>query len=200
MKKCSRCGAVQKNSRMNCIDCGAPLGKPLDDESEAALEDMLDDKLDVLSERAQDFYVPIRDRILAVVCVIGIVAAIVMLYLVGGEQDKLDASDMGNMYFSKTATGISTDFFQISGSSSHRQHEVNEAGTGAVIAIVTLFISAFMLLFPKVQWLLETLQFRLYLDADPSPSYLWLFMQKFGAYLCFAVGIGALIFTYVVFF
>ena len=38
MKKCSRCGAVQKNSRMNCIDCGAPLGKPLDDKSEAALE------------------------------------------------------------------------------------------------------------------------------------------------------------------
>ena len=97
MKKCSHCGAVQKDSRMTCIDCGAPLGSSLDDKSEVALEDMLDDKLDGLSERAEDFYVPMRDRILAVVCIVGI-----------------------------------------------------EAGGGAVTAICTLFVSAFMLLFPKV--------------------------------------------------
>lgn len=200
MKKCSRCGAVQKNSRMNCIDCGAPLGKPLDDKSEAALEDMLDDKLDGLSERAEDFYVPLRDRILAVVCIVGIVAAIVMLYLVGGEQDKIDAADVGNMYFSNNDSISPDDFFRISGSNSQRQREVNEAGGGAVTAICTLFVSAFMLLFPKVQWLLETLDFRFYLNADPSPSYLWLLLQKLGAYLCFAVGIGALIFSYAVFF
>ena len=200
MKKCSRCGAVQKNSRMNCIDCGAPLGKPLDDKSEAALEDMLDDKLDGLSERAQDFYVPLRDRIFAVFCAIGIVAAIVMLYLVGGEQDRLDAADVGNMSFSNNAPISPDDFFRIFCSNPPRQREVNEAGGGAVTAICTLSVSAFMLLFPKVQWLLETLDFRLYLNADPSPSYLWLLLQKLGAYLCFAVGIGALIFSYVVFF
>ena len=52
----------------------------------------------------------------------------------------------------------------------------------------------------ELEWLLETLDFRFYLNADPSPSYLWLLLQKLGAYLCFAVGIGALIFSYAVFF
>ncbi len=206
MKKCSRCGAVQKNSRMNCIDCGAPLGKPLDDKSEAALEDMLDDKLDGLSERAEDFYVPLRDRILAVVCAVGIVAAIVMLYLVGGEQDRLDAlkpdfptdAESIENYLSNMETEIVIHTGPFDTAS--RQDAVNRAGASAVTALFNLIAAGFILMFPKLHWWLATLNIRFFLDSDPYPSYLWLILKKIGVYIVFATGIGALLYAYLIYF
>ena len=58
MQKCRKCGTVQDDSRSTCIDCGAVLPKPMTDEEEKAHEEALDDRLDGMAERTEDFYVP----------------------------------------------------------------------------------------------------------------------------------------------
>ena len=79
MKKCRKCGTVQDDSRSTCIDCGAVLPKPMTDEEEKAHEEALDDRLDGMAERTEDFYVPKWARILGFVCLACIVGTILFL-------------------------------------------------------------------------------------------------------------------------
>lgn len=79
MRKCRKCGTVQDDSRSTCIDCGAVLPKPMTDEEEKAHEEALDDRLDGMAERTEDFYVPKWARILGFVCLACIVGTILFL-------------------------------------------------------------------------------------------------------------------------
>lgn len=79
MKKCRKCGTVQDDSRSTCIDCGAVLPKPMTDEEEKAHEEALDDRLDGMAERTEDFYVPVWAKILGFVCVACFVGTILFL-------------------------------------------------------------------------------------------------------------------------
>ena len=74
-KKCKNCGAVQDGARNTCIDCGAILPPPMSREEEKELNEAIDDKLSGMSERSEDFYVPLWAKI---------VAALSALCLVGG--------------------------------------------------------------------------------------------------------------------
>ena len=73
MKKCKKCGALQSDEKTTCLDCGTLLGRPMTEEEEEAADELLDDRLDDLSERMQDFYVPLRDKIMGVISIIGII-------------------------------------------------------------------------------------------------------------------------------
>ena len=55
MKKCTKCGAIQNRSRHYCIDCGEKLGKPLSEAEAFVIEERLDNMLEDMSERAEDF-------------------------------------------------------------------------------------------------------------------------------------------------
>ena len=79
MKKCRKCGTVQDDSRSTCIDCGAVLPKPMTDEEEKVHEEALDDRLDGMAERTEDFFVPKGARILGFVCLACIVGTILFL-------------------------------------------------------------------------------------------------------------------------
>ena len=70
MKKCTKCGAVQNDSRYYCVDCGEKLGKPLSEAEAFVIEERLDDMLDDMSERAEDFYVSRRNKIMAIMAVV----------------------------------------------------------------------------------------------------------------------------------
>ncbi len=86
MKKCKKCGALQSDDRSVCLDCGSVLGRPMTDAEEEAAEEALDDKLETMAERTEDFYVPLRDKIMGVICIIGIIAAFVLMGIAGGEK------------------------------------------------------------------------------------------------------------------
>ena len=61
MKKCKKCGAVQKDTRSVCIDCGTVLGKPLSEEETETVEEELQDNLHGMTERTEDFRVSRAD-------------------------------------------------------------------------------------------------------------------------------------------
>lgn len=86
MKKCKKCGALQNDDRSVCLDCGSVLGRPMSESEEAAAEEALGDKLEAMAERTEDFFVPLRDKIMGVVCIIGIIAAFVLMGIAGGEK------------------------------------------------------------------------------------------------------------------
>ena len=71
MKRCAKCGAIQNDSRHHCIDCGEKLGKPLSEAEVLEIEERLDNTLDDMSDRTEDFYVPLRDKIMGVISVLG---------------------------------------------------------------------------------------------------------------------------------
>lgn len=86
MKKCTKCGAIQNDNRHHCVDCGEKLGKPLSKSEALEIEEQLDNALDDMSDRTEDFYVPLRDKIMAVISVLGIIAAIILLILCGQSK------------------------------------------------------------------------------------------------------------------
>lgn len=81
MKKCHNCGAVQGDDRTTCIDCDSALGRPISEAEEKRIDESIDDKLDSMAERAQDFYVPIHEKIMGILSIIGVIATIVLLIL-----------------------------------------------------------------------------------------------------------------------
>lgn len=83
MKKCHNCGAVQGDDRTTCIDCDSALGRPISKAEEKRIDESIDDKLDSMAERAQDFYVPIHEKIMGILSIIGVIATIVLLFLCG---------------------------------------------------------------------------------------------------------------------
>ena len=78
MKKCKSCGALQKDERTVCIDCGQRLGKPLSDSELEALEEGIHAQLDEMSDATDDFYVTKTDKILIILHALFSVALIVL--------------------------------------------------------------------------------------------------------------------------
>ena len=76
---------MQSDDRTTCVDCGTVLGRSMTEAEEAHAEAVLDDRLDGLAERTQDFYVSIPEKIMGILCILGVFAAVVMLNLVGVE-------------------------------------------------------------------------------------------------------------------
>ena len=78
MKKCKSCGALQKDERTVCIDCGQRLGEPLTKRELKALEDGLETQLDEMADRCDDFHVSRFDYVLIALHAVLSVALIVV--------------------------------------------------------------------------------------------------------------------------
>lgn len=79
MKKCKKCGALQNDERNTCMDCGTVLGHSLTEQETRLEEAALENKLDGMADRTDDFYVPLRDKIMGIICILGMAAAILLL-------------------------------------------------------------------------------------------------------------------------
>ena len=91
MKKCTRCGALQKDERNVCIDCGQRLGKPLTDSELEALEEGLDSKLEEMCDATDDLRVTKTDKLLILLHILSTVALIVSAIInPGGHEDIRD--------------------------------------------------------------------------------------------------------------
>ncbi len=218
MKKCQKCGAIQNDDRTNCLDCGALLGKPLSEAEADAVEDRLDDQLYAMSERAQDFYVSVPDKIMGILCIVIAVASLVMLNLVSVSKANIEKQNpYANEHILATyvngAISHAIGFDPVTGESfepseeelrvwgmwSARLDRLENAASGALIALVSAVGAFPSLLFPRFVWYMDTLKYRLWFDTDPTPSFFYIAMMKFWRYVFFviaAVGIAYAYFVY----
>ena len=202
MKKCKNCGALQNDDNSTCIDCGAVLGKALSEAEAAEINESIDDKLDGMSERTEDFYVPLRDKIMGVLSVIGIIAAIVLLVLVGRENDRINAEipdgvivDRGSGFTTILSDG-EVDYTYPSA----LKRKLDNVGTSALISLICLIAAFPMLIVPKFMWFIDTLRYRMFYNWDTTPSYFALVVRKAFTYIFFVVGIIGVIYGYWQFF
>ncbi|MBQ7921802.1 MAG: hypothetical protein IJ325_04385 [Clostridia bacterium] len=189
MKKCKKCGTVQNDDRSTCVDCGAVLGSPMTEKETELHKAELDDKLEGMAERTEDFYVPPRDKVMGILCIFGVIAAVVLLILCGTAQ--------------KGIPGEIPDDVMFSGGHSHEYHfqqaRLNTIDTVQILSLLGLTILIFagiMLLFPKFMWQLSTLRYRLFHGWDTTPSDFALFLRKTAAYILFVLGMGCVIVAY----
>ena len=199
MKKCRECGAIQNDSRKKCVDCGALLGSPMSKEEQEAVEAALDDKLDGMAERAEDFYVPLRDKIMGVICIIGIIAAILLLNFCQDEIKQIKSNVPDGVIVSQGSGSITI----ISGDNASdyqyptpRSRTLEEAQLCSLISLVALIIACPMLFFPRFMWLLDTLKYRLFYHWDTTPSDFALILRKTVTYVLFVVGVGSVLYGY----
>ena len=202
MKKCKNCGALQNDDNSTCIDCGAVLGKALSEAEAAEINESLDNKLDGMSERTEDFYVSLRDKIMGVLSVIGIIAAIILLVLVGRENDRINAEipdgvivDRGSGFTTILSDG-EVDYTYPSA----LKRKLDNVGMSALISLVCLIAAFPMLIVPKFMWFIDTLRYRMFYNWDTTPSYFALVVRKAFTYIFFAVGIIGVIYGYWQFF
>lgn len=202
MKKCIKCGAIQNRSRHYCIDCGEKLGKPLSEAEAFVIEERLDNMLEDMSERAEDFYVPRRNKIMAIMATVGILAAIVLLILVGKANGRIEDAipdgvtvDRGSGYVTVIAGGEVNYQYPVS-----YKERIDNAGVGVLMALLCLAMAIPLLIFPKAVWWLSTLRYRLFFNWDAAPSEFALFFYKAITYILFAIGMLAVICGYWIFF
>ena len=202
MKKCKQCGALQNDDNSTCIDCGAVLGKTLSEAEAAEINESIDNKLEGMSERTEDFYVPLRDKIMGVLSVIGIIAAIVLLVLVGRENDRINAEipdgvivDRGSGFTTILSDG-EVDYTYPSA----LKRKLDNVGMSALISLVCLIAAFPMLIVPKFMWFIDTLRYRMFYNWDTTPSYFALVVRKAFTYIFFVVGIIGVIYGYWQFF
>ena len=202
MKRCTKCGAIQNDSRHHCIDCGEKLGKPLSEAEALEIEERLGNTLDDMSDRTEDFYVPLRDKIMGVISVFGIVAAIVLLILVGRANNEMEASIPDGVIVDRGAgftTIISNGEIDYQYPSADKER-IDNAGISALIALSCFAVAIPMLTIPKVMWFIDTLRYRIFFNWDTSPSDFALFFRKAITYILFASGIMGVLYGYWIFF
>ena len=202
MKKCRSCGAIQNDSRSRCIDCGERLPKSLPDSEAAEISAELDDRLNKMSDRTEDFYVPICDKIMAAISLIGIIAAVVLLIYVSRENTAILATipEGFTVDFGSGFTTIMSDGEIDYTYPSAWKNRVDDAGIGGIIALISFVFAIPMLLMPRLMWHIGTLRYRIFYGWDTSPSYFALIVRKAASYLLFACGVGSLIYGYVTLF
>lgn len=211
MKKCKKCGAVQNDERTTCVDCGAMLGRPMTEAEEEQSEAELDDRLDGMAERTQDFYVSLPEKIMGILCILGVIAAVMMLNLVGAEKPKLEELVPEHMMITHSGFGTVTamgfdpgtgEFYEeeIPDYYYTRRRELNNAAQAGLCGLIASAMAVPMLLVPRFIWWLDTLKFRLWYDWEPSPTYFSTMVRKILSYLLSAVGIGGVIYSYFLYF
>ncbi len=202
MKKCSSCGAIQNDERSVCIDCGKVLGKPLDQAEMSAVEAATRESLDNMAERTDDFYVPIYDKIFGIVAIIGIIAAIILLVLVGKENARIQAEIPDGVIVERGSgfTTILSDGEVDYTYPSMLVGKLNNVGTSALISLVCLIIALPMLIVPKFMWFIDTLRYRIFYNWDTTPSFFALVLRKGATYILFICGAISVIYGYCLFF
>ena len=202
MKKCIKCGAIQNDSRHHCIDCGEKLGKPLSEAEAVEIEQKLDKTLDDMSDRTEKFYVPLRDKIMGAISAIGIIAAIILLILVGRANNQIEASIPDGVIVDRGAgftTIISDGEVDYQYPSAYKER-IDSAGASALISLFCFAMAIPMLTIPKVMWFLTTLRYRIFFNWDTTPSDFALFIHKAISYILFASGVIGVLYGYWLFF
>ena len=79
MKICDKCGAVHRDNKTFCVDCGEKLPPPIPKEKETAVKFELNKKIEHLHQESDPLAVTLPMKIAAVLNVLGAIASIVVL-------------------------------------------------------------------------------------------------------------------------
>jgi len=211
MKKCKKCGAIQSDERTVCLDCGTMLGRPMTESEEAQAEAALDDKLDGMAERAEDFYVSIPQKVMGILCILGVIAALVMLNLVSAEKVKLEELVPDHIQIFRHEGGTTTllGFDPMTGENYEedippyyysRRRELEKSAEAALLSGILCVAAVPLLLFPKFVWWFDTLKYRLWYDWEPSPTYFSEMVRKIAGFVFFSIGLIGVIYSYFLYF
>ena len=200
MKKCKNCGALQSDDKTTCLDCGTLLGKPMNEKEEEAAEQLIDNQLEDMVERTEDFYVPLHDKIMGILGIVCIIAAVVLIAISSRTLDEIretlpkDTGGISVTYYS-TDNGYTTVHSEgREGYSSQysRIDELEQAAAWGIGSIFALLAACPLLLLPRLMWNLSTFKYRFFHDWDTTPSDTALVIRKIAAYVLFGVGMIAL--------
>lgn len=202
MKKCKQCGALQNDDRTVCLDCGALLGRPMTDEEEAAADAALDDKLEDMAERTEDFYVPLRDKIMGVLSILCLIASFVLILLAADARDAINKSipdnvmvETGNGFVSVMSDGTGNYVYP-----SRRMNELRDVTLCGVLGVLCHLVAAPMLLVPRFMWFIDTLRYRIFYEWDTTPSDFAIITRKVVTFILFVIGVCCVTYGYFLYF
>ena len=194
MKKCRKCGAVQSDDRTQCVDCGTLLGTPMTDAEEAHAEAALDDKLDQMADRTEDFHVSLRDKIFGALAILCIIAAVVLLNLAGVEKNKIPEPLSPEQIILNG--NISSTEITASRRHAALRRTLDQSRTAALCTILVCTVAALLLLKPRLMWNLDTLKYRLFYNWDTQPTWFAVILRRAFAYIFLIGGVITVVYGY----
>ena len=194
MKKCKNCGMIQSDDNTVCLDCSSPLGSSMEEAENRKAEGELKKQVDDLVERSDEFYVPLRDKVMGYACIFFSVVAIVLILLANHQYNKLEPSRVTQM-----GEFILPDEVVIT-LPTQRMNQLSDAQTCGLITIITAVFSCLMLLLPRFMWLWDTWKYRAFHGWDTPPSRLAMLSRKISAYIAWAISVVSLIYGWILFF
>lgn len=194
LKKCKNCGMIQSDDNTVCLDCSSPLGTPMSEAENAEAEIALKKQVDDITEKSDEFYVPLRDKIMGYSCIAFIVIAIVLISLANHQHGKLEPGKV-----TQVGSFVLPDEVNLT-LPTKRMNELSDAIGCGWITILTSFLACMGLLFPRMMWFLETWKYRVHYGWDTPASHYVMLSRRISAYILFGIGSISLIYGWLLFF
>ena len=130
------------------------------------------------------------------------IAAVILLVLVGRENDRIDAEIPAGVIVDRGSgfTTILSDGEVDYTYPSALKRRLDNVGMSAFISLFCFAVALPMLIVPKFMWFIDTLRYRMFYNWDTTPSYFALVVRKAVTYLLFAVGMIGILYGYWQFF
>ena len=185
---------IQSDDNTVCLDCSSPLGSPMEEAENKKADVAIKKQVDDMVERSDEFYVPLRDKIMGYACIFFSVIAIVLILLANHQYNKLEPNKVTQIGdFTLPGEVLLTLPTQ-------RMNQLSDAQACGLITIITAVFSCLMLLLPRLMWLLDTWKYRAFHGWDTPPSRLAMLSRKISAYIAWAISTVSLIYGWILFF
>ena len=194
MKKCKNCGMIQSDDNTVCLDCSSPLGSPMEEAENKKADVAIKKQVDDMVERSDEFYVPLRDKIMGYACIFFSVIAIVLILLANHQYNKLEPDKVTQIGDFTLPDEVLLTL------PTQRMNQLSDAQACGLITIITAVFSCLMLLLPRLMWLLDTWKYRAFHGWDTPPSRLAMLSRKISAYIAWAISTVSLIYGWILFF
>ena len=179
---------IQSDDNTVCLDCSSPLGTPLAEAENEEAEAAIKNKVNEISEKTDEFYVSLRDKIVGYSCIFLAAIAILLITLANNQYGKLEPgriTQIGDVVLPEAAQ------FTLP---TERMNQLNDAMGCGLLAILFAVLSALALLLPRMMWLLETWKYRAHYGWDTPALPHIMKVRKIGAYICYGISVFFIIY------
>ena len=184
---------IQSDDNTVCLDCSSPLGSPMEEDENRKAEETLKNQVDDIAEKSDEFYVPLRDKIMGYSCIFFIAIAILLIGLSYTQLGTLEEQRI-----TQFDGIILPDAFTLT-IPTERMNQLSDAMGCGWITILTSFLACMGLMFPRLMWFLETWKYRVHYGWDTPASHFVMRSRKISAYILFGISIISLIYGWILF-
>ncbi len=195
MKKCKNCGIIQSDDNTICPDCSSPLVSLLSEEENEQAEIALKKRVDDMTERTDEFYVSLRDRIMGYTCLGFIVVALVLIALAYHQYRQLSPEEVSQITINDQTVTFPYEFEV----PTPRMNQLKDVMNLGWICILLSAMTCPLFLTPRFVWWVTTWKYRVYHGWETPPSYYDTVSRKIVAGISFALGAGSLIYGWILF-